>query len=99
MAGVLVSIAVATFVAAQAAGAGGSMRLVLPLAAGMAGVMAAFWALAIETLFPHENFWATVLEAMAVNFVLAAVGAAAFTFAAGSLIAKIIAYKTKYPDR
>ncbi|MEL6575671.1 MAG: hypothetical protein AAFU72_09485 [Pseudomonadota bacterium] len=99
MTGVLVSIAVATFVAAQAAGAGASLRLVLPLAAGMAGIMAAFWSLAIETLFPKPDFWAAVLEAMAVNFVLAAFGAAAFTFAAGNLISKIIAFKTKYPDR
>ncbi|MEM7498608.1 MAG: hypothetical protein AAF371_11525 [Pseudomonadota bacterium] len=99
MTGVLVSIAVASFIAAQASGAGAPLRIVLPAAAGVAGVLAAFWAMAIETLFPHPDFWAHVLEAMAVNFVLAAMGAAAFTFATGNLIAKIAAYKQKYPDR
>ncbi|MEO0426430.1 MAG: hypothetical protein AAF160_03205 [Pseudomonadota bacterium] len=99
MAGVLVSIAVASFVAAQAAGAGGAMRLVLPLAAGMSAVLSAFWTLAIETLFPHPDFWANLLETVAVNAVLAAIGAAAFTFATGNLITKISAFKKKYPDR
>ncbi|MEO1275222.1 MAG: hypothetical protein AAFV86_22770 [Pseudomonadota bacterium] len=99
MIGIVVSIVVASVVSVQAAYAGAPRKITIPAAAGMAGVMAAFWALAVETLFPHPDFWAHVLQSMATGFVAAAIGAALFTYAATNLITKIMAFKEKYPER
>lgn len=99
MAGILVSIAVASFVALQASWAGASQKIVLPAAAIAAGLMAAFWALAIQTLFPSPDIWSRVPLAMAENFAIAAVGAVLFTASAASLMHKIARFKEKYPDR
>ncbi|MGF1554302.1 MAG: hypothetical protein ACFBWO_17635 [Paracoccaceae bacterium] len=98
-AGILVSIAVASVIALQASWAGADRRIVLGAAAIASGMMAAFWALAIETLFPGPDLLSRVPIAMATNFAFAALGGAAFTAAAGSLIHKIARYKEKYPDR
>ena len=99
MTGILVSIALASFVAVQAAAAGAPYRIVIPVAAGIAGVMAAIWALAIETLFPTPDLWDRVPWEMGKNFVLAAVGGAFFTGATARLMGKIVAFKRKYPER
>lgn len=99
MTGILVSIALASFVAVQAAAAGASYRIVIPVAAGMAGVMAAFWALAIGTLFPSPDMWDRVPWEMGKNFVLAAVGGALFTGGSARLMGKIAAFRKKYPER
>ncbi|MEL6336912.1 MAG: hypothetical protein AAFQ88_09760 [Pseudomonadota bacterium] len=99
MGGILVSIAVAALVALQAASAGAAMRIVVPVAAGMAGIMSAFWTLAIETLFPKPDLWSVLPGLMVQNGVIAALGGAGFVYAAARLIAKIREFKDKYPDR
>ncbi|MEM6680088.1 MAG: hypothetical protein AAF675_19680 [Pseudomonadota bacterium] len=99
MAGILVSIALASYIALQAASAGANQRIVLPVAGGLAAVMAAFWSLAVETLFPKPDFWSHVLQQMATSFVAAGVGALLFVFAARRLMDKIAAFKKKYPER
>lgn len=99
MTGVLIAVAAASFIALQASAVGAPRRIVVPAAAVAAGVMAAFWALAIETLFPGPNLWQRVPREMAENFALGAVFAALFVAGAGGLIAKIKAFKEKYPER
>ncbi|MEM6487024.1 MAG: hypothetical protein AAF677_01945 [Pseudomonadota bacterium] len=99
MLGIVVSVAVASFVSLQAAMAGASRRITIPAAAGMAGIMGAFWALAVSTLTARDNFWQSVLSDMAVSFIAAGIGAAALVYASDQLITKIVAFKAKYPDR
>ncbi|MEM6944869.1 MAG: hypothetical protein AAF416_08570 [Pseudomonadota bacterium] len=98
MTGVLISVAVASYIALQAARAGAALTTVVPAAAGVAGILAAFWTLAVETLFPKPDFWGHVLESMGVNFAAAVIGAACFTWAAGRLIGKITDFKEKHPN-
>ncbi|MEL6196967.1 MAG: hypothetical protein AAFT19_03885 [Pseudomonadota bacterium] len=97
--GILISIAVAAFVALQAAKAGAEMRIVVPVAAAAAGVMAGFWALAMGTLFPRPDLWETLPLDVLLNAVVAAIGGAGFVFAGTRLIEKIRKFREKYPDR
>ncbi|MEM6972121.1 MAG: hypothetical protein AAF577_04885 [Pseudomonadota bacterium] len=99
MAGILVSIAIACFVAVQATNAGAPSRITIPAAAIAAAVMAALWAMAIETLFPSPDYWSRVMSQVGISFVAAGIGGAAFTWAAGNLMTKITAFKEKYPER
>ncbi|MEO0819026.1 MAG: hypothetical protein AAF074_01245 [Pseudomonadota bacterium] len=99
MSGILVSIAIASFIAVQAAKAGADRRITVPVAAVAAGFMAAFWALAIETLFPAPDLWERVPVEMAKSFAFAAIGAGLLTLATGNLIGKITRFKEKYPER
>jgi hypothetical protein len=61
--------------------------------------MAAFWTLAIGTLSPTPDLWQRLPGDMLMAGAFGGLGAAAFTWAAGDLIAKIAAFKKKYPDR
>ena len=98
-AGILVSIATACFVTVQASAAGAGKMIATIAAAVMAAVMAAIWVLAIDTLFAAPDLWERLPGRLAQAAGFAALGAAAFTWGAGDLIAKITAFKKKYPDR
>lgn len=97
--GILISIAVAAFVALQAATVGAAMRIVVPAGAAIAGVMAAFWTLAVETLFPRPDLWDVLPGAMLQSAATAVVGGGLFVYASARLITKIRTFKEKYPDR
>lgn len=99
MSGILISITVASFIALQASWAGAPRKIVLAAAGVAAGFMAAFWALAMQTLFPTPDLWTRVPRAMVESFALAGLGAVLFTASAASLIQKITRFKEKYPER
>ncbi|MEM9782377.1 MAG: hypothetical protein AAF899_07870 [Pseudomonadota bacterium] len=97
--GIVISVVIACFIVLQASAAGAAARITIPVAGGCAAVMAAFWGMAIETLIPGPDYWDRVVEQTATNFFAAGIGGMAFGWATVTLIAKINAFREKYPDR